>query len=51
MRNQSWLRKNCFWVAGGAFASIHFGTWLLQKAMKSSVQTEQQLKSKSAPEE
>uniref|UniRef100_A0A8C1YRK1 Uncharacterized protein n=1 Tax=Cyprinus carpio TaxID=7962 RepID=A0A8C1YRK1_CYPCA len=50
MRNQSWLRKNWFWVAGGAFASIHLGTWLLQKAMKSSVQTERQLKSKSAPE-
>ncbi|XP_073698954.1 uncharacterized protein [Garra rufa] len=46
MRNHSWLRKNWFWVAGSAFAGIHFATWLLQKAMKSSVQTERQLKSR-----
>ncbi|XP_077102198.1 uncharacterized protein LOC143753593 [Siphateles boraxobius] len=51
MRNQSWLRKNWFWVAGGAFAGIHFSTWLLQKAMKSSVRTERQIKSKMASEE
>ncbi|KAG1956147.1 hypothetical protein F2P79_007989 [Pimephales promelas] len=51
MRNQSWLRKNWIWVAGGAFSGIHFSTWLLQKAMKSSVRTEQQIKSKTPSEE
>lgn len=51
MRNHSWLRKNWFWVAGGAFAGIHFCTWIMQKAMKTSVQSERQLKIKADPGE
>uniref|UniRef100_A0AAY4ANX2 ATP synthase F0 subunit 8 n=1 Tax=Denticeps clupeoides TaxID=299321 RepID=A0AAY4ANX2_9TELE len=46
MKNQSWIRKNWLWVAGGSFLGIHLVTWLMQKAMKSSVRTEMQLKQK-----
>ncbi|XP_035516027.1 protein jagged-1a-like [Morone saxatilis] len=48
MKPQSWIRRNWLWAAGGAFVSIHLGTWLMQKAMKSSVRSEAALKQKTA---
>ncbi|KAJ8246156.1 hypothetical protein GJAV_G00264250 [Gymnothorax javanicus] len=42
MKNPSWMRRNWLWVAGGAFVSIHFGTWVMQRAMKSSVRSQTQ---------
>ncbi|XP_076144515.1 uncharacterized protein LOC143127092 [Alosa pseudoharengus] len=50
MKNPSWLRRNWLWVAGGSFFGIHLATWLLQRAMKSSVKNEMQLKQRSAEE-
>ncbi|KAG5855595.1 hypothetical protein ANANG_G00050730 [Anguilla anguilla] len=47
MKNSGWLRKNWLWVAGSAFISIHIGTWLMQKALKSSVRSETQMKQRS----
>jgi len=40
MKGQSWLRKNWLLVAGGAFVTIHFATWLLQRGVKSAVRSE-----------
>uniref|UniRef100_A0A672FJ96 Transmembrane protein n=1 Tax=Salarias fasciatus TaxID=181472 RepID=A0A672FJ96_SALFA len=44
MRSQSWIRRNWFWAAGGAFVGVHMLTWVLQKAMKHSVRSEASLK-------
>uniref|UniRef100_A0A3Q2ZZ94 Transmembrane protein n=1 Tax=Kryptolebias marmoratus TaxID=37003 RepID=A0A3Q2ZZ94_KRYMA len=44
MKPQSWIRRNWFWAAGGAFATIHLSTWILQKVTKSSVRSEVELK-------
>lgn len=40
MKPQSWLRRNWMWAAGGAFLTIHLTTWLMQRAVKSSVRSE-----------
>lgn len=45
MRSGSWLRRNWPWAVGGAFVSVHLFTWILQRAMKSSVQSERALRS------
>uniref|UniRef100_A0A3B4A8E3 Uncharacterized protein n=1 Tax=Periophthalmus magnuspinnatus TaxID=409849 RepID=A0A3B4A8E3_9GOBI len=45
MRSQSWLRSNWPWAVGGAFVTVHLFTWIMQKAMKSSVQSERQVQS------
>lgn len=50
MRPQSWLRRNWLWAAGGAFVTIHLATWLMQRAMKSTVRSEVALKQKPAAE-
>uniref|UniRef100_A0A8C6UNK2 Uncharacterized protein n=1 Tax=Neogobius melanostomus TaxID=47308 RepID=A0A8C6UNK2_9GOBI len=42
---KSWLRRNWPWAVGGAFVSVHLFTWILQRAMKSSVQSERALRS------
>ncbi|XP_072319041.1 uncharacterized protein [Eucyclogobius newberryi] len=47
MRPHNWLRRNWAWAVGGAFVSVHLFTWLMQKAMKSSVQSERALRSSS----
>uniref|UniRef100_A0A3B3V235 Uncharacterized protein n=1 Tax=Poecilia latipinna TaxID=48699 RepID=A0A3B3V235_9TELE len=46
MKSESWLRKNWLWTAGGAFVLIHLSTWVLQKATKSSVRSEVELRQK-----
>jgi len=40
MKNQSWMRKNWMWVAGGAFVGVHLVTLLMQRTMKSLVRSE-----------
>uniref|UniRef100_A0A671V0V2 Uncharacterized protein n=1 Tax=Sparus aurata TaxID=8175 RepID=A0A671V0V2_SPAAU len=40
MKPQSWIRRNWLWAAGGAFLTIHLTTWLMQRAIKSSVRSE-----------
>uniref|UniRef100_A0A4W4GJW7 Uncharacterized protein n=1 Tax=Electrophorus electricus TaxID=8005 RepID=A0A4W4GJW7_ELEEL len=51
MKSQSWLKKNWFWVAGGAFVGLHLVTWVMQKAMKRTVRSELELKQKRATED
>uniref|UniRef100_A0A3Q1FZR4 Uncharacterized protein n=1 Tax=Acanthochromis polyacanthus TaxID=80966 RepID=A0A3Q1FZR4_9TELE len=50
MKPQSWIRRNWMWAAGGAFVSVHLATWLMQRAMRSSVRSEAALKHKPAGE-
>ncbi|XP_072565597.1 uncharacterized protein [Paramormyrops kingsleyae] len=50
MKKPSWLRKNWLWVAGAAFVGIHFGTWLMQQAMKSSARSEKVIQKRSLDE-
>ncbi|KAJ0050652.1 hypothetical protein NL108_005032 [Boleophthalmus pectinirostris] len=45
MRSQSWLRRNWPWAVGGAFITVHLFTWIMNKAMKSSVQSQRTLRS------
>lgn len=47
MKSRSWLRRNWPWAVGGAFVSVHLFTWLMQRAMKSSVQSQSSLRSAS----
>lgn len=50
MKPRSWLRRNWLWAAGGAFVTIHLATWLMQRAMRSSVRSEAALKHKTTEE-
>uniref|UniRef100_A0A3B3BQY1 Uncharacterized protein n=1 Tax=Oryzias melastigma TaxID=30732 RepID=A0A3B3BQY1_ORYME len=50
MKPQSWLRRNWLLAAGGAFVTIHLSTWVLQKAMKSSVRSEVSIKQNTVKE-
>ncbi|XP_072772546.1 uncharacterized protein [Nerophis lumbriciformis] len=41
MRNTgSWMRRKWVWLVGGAFISVHAGTWLMQRAVRSAVHSE-----------
>nr|XP_056712885.1 uncharacterized LOC128706666 homolog [Euleptes europaea] len=46
MQRISWIRKNWLLVAGAAFVSVHIGTYLLQRAAKSSVKSGMEIKQK-----
>ncbi|XP_054852286.1 uncharacterized LOC128706666 homolog [Eublepharis macularius] len=46
MKRISWVRKNWLLVAGAAFVGIHAGTYLLQRAAKSSVKSDMGIKQK-----
>ncbi|XP_069577748.1 uncharacterized protein [Brachyistius frenatus] len=50
MKPRSWLRRNWLWAAGGIFVGVHLSTWLLQRAMRSSVRSEVALKQNAAEE-
>lgn len=46
MKKTSWIRKNWLLVAGVAFVSVHIGTYLLQRAAKSSAKSDLEIKQK-----
>uniref|UniRef100_A0ACB8GEQ4 Uncharacterized protein n=1 Tax=Sphaerodactylus townsendi TaxID=933632 RepID=A0ACB8GEQ4_9SAUR len=46
MKRISWIRKNWLLVAGTAFVSVHIGTYLIQRAAKSSAKSGTEIKRK-----
>ncbi|XP_060641832.1 uncharacterized protein [Anolis sagrei] len=50
MKKISWIRKNWLLVAGLTFVGVHLGTYLVQKAAKSSAKSGLDIKSKGLDE-
>lgn len=50
MKKVSWIRKNWLLVAGLSFIGVHLGTYLIQKAAKSSAKSGLEIKSKDVDE-
>ncbi|XP_062813798.1 uncharacterized LOC128706666 homolog [Anolis carolinensis] len=50
MKKISWIRKNWLLVAGLTFVGVHLGTYLVQRAAKSSAKSGLDIKSKGLDE-
>ncbi|CAB1438283.1 unnamed protein product, partial [Pleuronectes platessa] len=50
MKPRSWISRNWLWAAGGAFLTVHLATWLMQRAVRSSVRSEAALRHKAVEE-
>ncbi|XP_062981402.1 uncharacterized LOC128706666 homolog [Elgaria multicarinata webbii] len=50
MTKISWIRKNWLLVAGLSFVGVHAGTYLIQRAAKSSAKSGMEMKSKGLDE-
>lgn len=50
MKKVSWIRRNWLLVAGLSFIGVHIGTYLIQRAAKSSAKSGLEIKSKDLDE-